>query len=108
MMLSAAEDMRTTIYNSPLFQLRHAVLPYGTGARDRARASLRPRGVVLFVCVCVCDCVLCVPVPGAQREIWGSGRLVMTEQQKGVAQPLCTFTTSTSSRGGRLLKEPAE
>lgn len=52
MMLSAAEDMRTTIYNSPLFQLRQTVLPYGTGARDHARASLRQCGVVFFVCVC--------------------------------------------------------
>lgn len=56
MMLSAAEDMRTTIYNSPLFQLRHTVLPYGTGARVRARASFRRRVCVgglgtLFVCV---------------------------------------------------------
>lgn len=55
MMLSAAEDMRTTIYNSPLFQLRQTVLPYGTGARDHARASLRQCGVVFF-CVCVCAC----------------------------------------------------
>lgn len=37
MMLSAEEDMRTTIYNSPLSQLRHTVLPCGAGA-----------------CLCVC------------------------------------------------------
>lgn len=48
MMLSAAEDMRTTIYNSPLSRLRHTVLPHGTGAC----ASLWPR-VSAFLCVCM-------------------------------------------------------
>lgn len=56
MMLSAAEDMRTTIYNSPLSQLRHTVLPRGAGA-----------------CLCVCVIVV-VPVPvcvyATEWEIW--------------------------------------
>lgn len=50
MMLSAAEDMRTTIYNSPLSQLRHTVLPHGAGAC--LCVCVRHCG-----CVCACFCV---------------------------------------------------
>lgn len=61
-MLSAAEDMRTTIYNSPLSQLRHIVLPRGAGVCLCAR-------VIAAVHVCVCVFVP-VCVHATEWEIW--------------------------------------
>lgn len=52
MMLSAAEDMRTPIYNSTLSQLRHTVLPHGAGACLCVCVSAWWR---VHVCLCVCN-----------------------------------------------------
>lgn len=57
MMLSAVEDMKTTIYNSPLSQLRHTVLAHRAGAH-----------------LCVCACIIVI-VCMQQSGKFESGRL---------------------------------
>lgn len=78
MMLSAAEDMRATIYNSTLSQLRHTVLPRGTGAWSCVCIILAIWG---FLCVCTGegDC-------GLDRQGWG---------QSAVNHRLCVCVRGT-------------
>lgn len=64
-MLSAVEDMRTTIYNSPLSLNRHTVLPRGVGACLLCAS--------LLSCLSACNRVRNLRVDG-DRECGRQGR----------------------------------
>lgn len=83
MMLSAAEDMRTTIYNFPLSQLRHTVLPHGAGACLCVCVCVSVQWCV-HVCLCVCNRVGNLRVGDCERDR-------QSEREKAVNDRLCVY-----------------